>query len=69
MNGIADLFKSENPAIAMKAITYSLEFYPEVAGELPRLKRNKSPIGVWIEYTDKRWKKGEQHILKEMLEI
>lgn len=67
LKGIAELSSSDNPAIAIKAITYSLEFYPEVADQLHRLRRCKSIIGVWAEYTMSRWKNGQQKILKEML--
>jgi hypothetical protein len=67
LRGLAELAKSRNPAVAMKAITYTLELYPEVAAELPRLQKEKSIVAIGAEFTLRRWKRGEQHILKELL--
>jgi hypothetical protein len=64
---LVELSKSKNPAVAMKAVTYTLELYPEVANELRRLKKEKSLIGLGAECTLKRWKEGQQTILKELL--
>lgn len=66
---IAKLSTSDHPAIAIKAITYSLEFFPEVAEGLPKLKKDKSIIRIWATYTFKRLNNGEQKILKKLLGI
>lgn len=67
LRGLADLAKNKNPAIAMKAISYTLELFPEVAKELPRLAKEDSIVGMGAKNTLKRWKSGEQKLLKEVL--
>ncbi len=69
LRGLAKLAKSTNPAVAMKAVTYTIELYPEVADELPRLKKEKSMVGPWAKYALRNWKGGQTRLLKDMLRL
>lgn len=67
LKGLVHLTKSRNPAVALMAVVYVLELYPEVAQELTRLQKEKSIIGLSAKYTLANWKTGELRVLKGLL--
>lgn len=69
LRGLADLAKSNNPAAALMAVTYTEELYPEVAGELNRLKKDKSIIGALAQYALQNWKSRNRNLLKDTLKL
>lgn len=67
LSGIADLASCGDGRIALMAVAYSIELYPEVAEELHRLKQDQSLVGLGAKYTLENWEKGEMRVLKELL--
>lgn len=64
---LTELASSDDPRIALKAIIYTAELFPEVASQLSRLSREKSLIGLGAQYARDNFAAGKIQVLKEIL--
>jgi hypothetical protein len=67
LKGLSELSKDSDPRIAIKAVTYTVELFPEVAGELNRLAREKSLVGLAAKYAIKNVESGKTGVLSSIL--
>ena len=64
---LSELAKSSDPRIAIKAVVYTVELFPAVAGELDRLVRDKGLVGLAAKYAKKHVQSGNVGWLSEVL--
>ena len=64
---VAELAKSDDPRVALKAIVYTAELFPQVAAELPRLSRDKGLTCLGAKYTSDNIREGKLRVLREIL--
>jgi hypothetical protein len=63
----SELSKGRNPGVAIKAVIYTVELYPEVADELGRLQRDKGLVGLAAKNAIKNVQRGNVGWLSEVL--
>lgn len=64
---LSELSKDRNPGVAIKAVIYTVELYPEVADELGRLQRDKGLVGLAAKNAIKNVQRGNVGWLREVL--
>lgn len=66
---LAALANSDDPRVALRAIVYTAELFPEVVVQLHRLSRDQGLAGLGAKYTLDNIKEGKLRVLKEILGI
>lgn len=64
---LSELSKDRNPGVAIKAVIYTVELYPEVADELGRLQRDKGLVGLAAKNAIKNVQRGNVGWRREVL--
>jgi hypothetical protein len=64
---LTELARSDDPRIALKAIVYTAELFPEVTVQLARLTRDKGLTGLGAKYALDNFRKGKLRVLREIL--
>lgn len=64
---LSELSKDSDPRIAIKAVIYTVELFPEVAVELNRLVQEKTLVGLAAKYAIKNVESGKTGVLSSIL--
>lgn len=64
---LAELSRDPDPRVAIKAVIYTVELYPNVADELKRLKRSKGLVGLAARHALQHVENGNARWLSEAL--
>jgi hypothetical protein len=67
LKALSELSKDRNPRVAIKAVIYTVELYPQVADELGRLQRDKGLVGLAAKNAIKNVQRGNVGWLREVL--